>query len=50
MTKMFVDGVANDSDLLMQFGEHPSTGVIAFGTDVPGFREWAQYRDVWKDI
>jgi hypothetical protein len=50
MTKMFVDGVANDSDLLIQFGEHPSTGVIAFGTDVPGFREWAQYRDVWKDI
>ncbi|KAE9374486.1 hypothetical protein N431DRAFT_455239 [Stipitochalara longipes BDJ] len=34
MTKMFIDGVANDSDLLMQFG----------------FREWAQYRDVWKDI
>lgn len=25
MSKMFIDGVANDADLLMQFGEHPNT-------------------------
>jgi hypothetical protein len=50
MTKMFIDGVANDSDLLAQLGESPVINYAMFEADILGFREWAQYRDVWKDI
>jgi hypothetical protein len=50
MTKMFLDGVANDSDLFMQLGEPPVSSLVTFRADASGFREWAQYRDVWKDI
>jgi hypothetical protein len=47
---MFLDGVANDSDLFMQLGEPPVSSPVTFRADASGFREWAQYRDVWKDI
>jgi hypothetical protein len=33
MTKMFIDGVANDSDHLMQLGEPPITSYITFKAD-----------------
>jgi len=50
MTKMFMDGVTNDSDLFMQHGEPLVSSHATFRADASGFREWAQYRDVWKDI
>jgi hypothetical protein len=50
MTKMFIDGVANDFDFLMQLGEPPVPNHVALWTNKLGFREWAEYRDVWKDI
>jgi methyl coenzyme M reductase gamma subunit len=50
MTKMFIDGVATNLDLLVKLGEPLSTSRVTFQADILGFREWAQYRDVWKDI
>jgi len=50
MTKIFIDGVTDDADILMQLGELPDTRCVLFKADILGFREWAQYRDVWKDI
>jgi hypothetical protein len=50
MTKMFIDGVATDLDLLVKLGEPLGTSRVTFQADILGFREWAQYRDVWKDI
>jgi len=50
MTKMFIDGVVDHLDHFMQLGEPPDTSCVTFYAHAPGFREWAQYRDVWKDI
>jgi hypothetical protein len=50
MTKIFIDGVTDDADILMQLGELLNTSCVLFKADILGFREWAQYRDVWKDI
>jgi hypothetical protein len=33
MTKMFIDGVANDLDHLIQLGESPITSYIMFKAD-----------------
>ena len=52
MTRMFIDGVAGEVDHLKRLGmysictnnnQHKLTANV-------GFEEWAQYRDIWKDV
>jgi hypothetical protein len=50
MSKMFIDGITNDSGHLEQLGEPPSLSYAISKLMNLGFREWAQYRDVWKDV
>lgn len=49
MKKMFIDGIAEGVGSLLRLGKAIDIMKKLQALIMTGFREWARYRDVWKD-
>jgi hypothetical protein len=49
MTRMFLDGIANELDYFKRLGELKRAASFIPMLTLVGFVEWARYKDVWKD-